>query len=438
MDKRTIREGEKMTGFPVSLDIERHILGACLRRAPSMDFTRGAVDLDDFSLDRHKRIWKVACALYDAGKQLDVVTLLAELEAQGEREAVGGFAYVVELGEGVPEGAPLSGWVDRLRECGLRRRMMAAAHLLEVRAADQTESVDDVLSGFATVAVDLAKGTNDNRRPISTADMIATEGISSLLGPRQHGAVSLPWPRLDADLGGFSAGQMIVVLAATSRGKTSFALQVAIRAALKGQTPVVWTMEMPPKQLFRRMVNQISGSYCGKSLLSLVELQGQREAIGQLDNYPVFFDQHSNSIGAFLSSLRQVRSRKTLGLAIVDYLQLIRSTDKENRAQEVSENSRAIKLAAMDFGIPILVLSQVDRGSVKGDGKIGLYSGKESGSIEQDADILLWIDAPELSRDQRTTISIHVGKNRDGPAGFGVPMVFTPENQTFTEIEDER
>jgi replicative DNA helicase len=231
---------------------------------------------------------------------------------------------------------------------------------------------------------------------------------------------------------------MIVVLAATSRGKTSFALQVAIRAALKGQTPVVWTMEMPPKQLFRRMVNQISGSYCGKSLLSLVELQGQREAIGQLDNYPVFFDQHSNSIGAFLSSLRQVRSRKTLGLAIVDYLQLIRSTDKENRAQEVSENSRAIKLAAMDFGIPILVLSQVDRGSVKGDGKIGLYSGKESGSIEQDADILLWIDAPELSRDQRTTISIHVGKNRDGPAGFGVPMVFTPENQTFTEIEDER
>jgi replicative DNA helicase len=427
-----------MKGYPTCLGIERHVLGICIAKPAAMDLTRGTVDPDDFSTEQHRKIWRTMCGLYDAGKQLDTVTLLTELEAHGEREAVGGFGYVLNLTEGIPEGAPVFGWVDRLKQTSLRRRMMAAAHLLELRAADENENVDDVLSSFASVSVDLAKDTNEKRRPISTADMIATEGVSALTGPRQHGAVSLPWPKLDSDLGGLSGGQMAVLLAATSRGKTSLALQAAVKAALDGLTPLIWTMEMPPKQLFRRMMNQISGSWCGKTLLSYEELSGQRKAISQLGEYPVFFDQHSASVGSFLASLRQVRARTRLGLAIVDYLQLIRSADKENRAQEVSENSRALKLAAMDFGIPILVLSQVDRGSVKGEGKIGLYSGKESGSIEQDADIVLWIDAPELSRDQQTAVSIHVGKNRDGPAGFGVPMLFAPQSQTFTELQDER
>ena len=265
-----------VSAYPTCLGIERHVLGACISRAVCMDTARGVVDFDDFSTQQHVKIWRVMCALYDAGKQLDTVTLLTELEAQGEREAVGGFGYILNLTEGMPEGAPVIGWVDRLKETSLRRRMMAAAHLLELRAASPTESVDDVLSSFASVSVDLAKGTNEKRRPISTADMIATEGVSALVGPRQHGAVDLPWKKLDSDLGGLSAGQLVVLLAATSRGKTSLALQIATKTALDGLSPLIWTMEMPPKQLFRRMMDQISGSSCGKKLLSYTELTGQR------------------------------------------------------------------------------------------------------------------------------------------------------------------
>jgi len=117
----------------------------------------------------------------------------------------------------------------------------------------------------------------------------------------------------------------------------------------------------------------------------------------------------------------------------VDYLQLIRGS-RTNRAQEVSDNSRSLKMAAMDLGIPIVVLSQVDRSSVKGGGEISLHSGKESGDIENDADVVLWIQGGELSREQDTPISLHVGKQREGPAGFSIPMIFSPTSQTFQEV----
>jgi replicative DNA helicase len=228
---------------------------------------------------------------------------------------------------------------------------------------------------------------------------------------------------------------MVVLMAATSRGKTSLALQVATAAAIQSHVPLVWTMEMSPKSLFQRMVTQITGSPSTRRGTSFEERQGQRLAIAQLNDSPVYFDQHSRSVASFAASLRQVRSQTKLGLAVVDYLQLIRGIGgRASRAQEVSDNSRALKLAAMDMGIPFLVLCQVDRSSVKSGGQITLHSGKESGDIENDADVVMWIEAGELSRDLPTTVSLHIGKQREGPAGFSIPMVFSPTSQTFQEV----
>jgi replicative DNA helicase len=159
----------------------------------------------------------------------------------------------------------------------------------------------------------------------------------------------------------------------------------------------------------------------------------QNEAIARLNDNPIHFDPHSRSVSGFVSRLRHVRAEAGLGFAVVDYLQSIRGSGR-NRAQEVSDNSLELKLAAMDLEFPILVLSQVDRAGVKGETKIGLHSAKESGDIENDCDVQLWIEGPEPTRDQDTQGSVRLAKQREGPAGFSIPMVFRPQPQTFLEI----
>ena len=425
-----------MIDLPQCTDVERFVLGAVMARSEHIDEARGFLDGPDFLLEKHRRIWSRICELYDAGKPVDRITVYQALSDHRESEAVGGLSYLVELDAGIPDSPALGAYMDRLRESSLRRKMMLAAQKLAIRAADECENPQDVLSGFAEVETQLSQ-VSDSRRPISTHDMIVQEGVSALLEPRSHGAIKLPWPRLDEALAGLSAGQMIVLMAGTSKGKTSMALQVAAHAALHGHTPAIWTMEMPPRALFRRLVSQIGGVPAGQRRLEFSQRNSQADAITQLGGYPIFMDNRSDKVSLFVASLRQIRTRAKLGLAVVDYIQLIGRGNIEQRAQEVSANSRAMKQAAMDFGIPVLVLSQVDRGSVKGEGKIGIHSAKNSGDIENDADVVLWIDAPaELPRDQPSTVSLVVGKQREGPAGFSIPMIWNPVTQTFLEVAE--
>lgn len=427
-----------MKTLPCCVDVERMVLGYCLLTPEYLDVARGAVDSDCFSLDSHRKIWRRVCDLFDSGRPVDRITVYQELMAFDEAESVGGLSYLVELDDGLPQVPQIGGYVDRLREASLRRRMIAAAEHMQNRAADESENANEVLDNFAAAVTELSRSTNESRRPISTRDMIQSEGIDKLLGPRPYGTVPLSvWPQLNSDLHGLFPGQVVVLMAATSRGKTSMALQIATCAAMHQQTPIIWTMEMNPYSMFNRMVAQLSGVKNTFRELPPEQRAYQRDAVGTLNDHPVYFDRHSRTVSGFIASIRQVRSQFGAGLAVVDYLQLIRSSNRGNRAQEVSENSRALKLAAMDLGIPFLVLSQVDRASVKGEGKIGIHSGKESGDIENDADVVLWIDAGELSRDQDTSVALYVGKQREGPAGFSIPMRFRPGCQVFQELANE-
>jgi replicative DNA helicase len=414
--------------------VERDVLGCCITDQKDLDIARGSLDLDCFSLDIHKKIWRRICGLFDVGKSVDRLTVHEELAAFGEDEQVGGRSYLADLDNDLPVIPHIEEYVDTLREASLRRRMMAVAQHLQNSAADETESAATVLDNFSKAVTDLSLSTSDSRRPISTREMIASEGVDALLGPRPFGTVPLsPWPELNEALHGLSGGQLIVLMAATSKGKTSMALQMATCAAAHGQTPIIWTMEMSTRSLFGRMVGQLSRVKNTYRELPPEQRAYQRDAIGTLNDCPVYFDRHSRTVSSFVASIRQVRSQFGVGFAVVDYLQRIPSGSRLNRAQEVSENSRLLKQAAMDLDIPFLVLSQVDRASVKGEGKIGIHSGKETGDIENDADVLLWIDAPELDRNQDTAVLLHVGKQREGPAGFSIPMRFRPGTQVFLE-----
>ena len=420
--------------LPTNVDVERLVLGYMLLDSDAMDVIRGVLEPNDFALAKHQTIWTRCCALYDQGRPVDHVTLAADLMDRKESDSVDGVSYLISLQDGLPQTPNLSGYISILKSKALRRRIIYTAQKWALQAMDEAISDEELRDRFSESANVLLENSDSSRGPISTHDLITQKGVDRLLAGRQHQGLRLPWPGLEDALKGLGPGQMVVLMAETGKGKTSFALQVALSAAAHSKTPIVWTLEMSPESMFYRMVNQIS-EVKGRNLhLTFDEREAQHQAVVMLDEQPIYFDPFSRTIGAFASSVRQVRSRGGVGIAIVDYLQLIRSQDRSaNRAQEVSNNSRALKLAAMDFGIPILVLSQVDRASVKGDGQIGLHSAKESGDIENDADVLMWIKGPELLRDQNTPVKFWIGKQREGPAGFGIDVVFHPESQTFRE-----
>jgi replicative DNA helicase len=410
--------------IPANVDIERAVLGIAI--TGSMDEC-GSVEPADFSLSRHQTIWRCCYDLHAAGSPVDQITVVSRLGEAGLHEA----GYIVDLTEGSVK-ANLPGYLKVLKEQTRRRRVLLAAHHLAESVLGGVP-VDESLDNFNG---SLGAAEAGSGQEISSKDLIASAGVQTLLAGRTHGGLRLPWHRLNNALCGLSGGQMVVLMGATSRGKTSVALQVAAEAAVQGKTPIIWTMEMSPRSLFRRMVNQMSGVAGYTSQLTIDDRASQRDAIGRLDEQPVYFDAHSRTVGSFCASVRRARAKAGVGLAIVDYLQLIRGSGAHSRAEEVSANSRAIKLAAMDLNIPFLVLSQVDRSSVKGGGEIGLHSGKESGDIENDADVVMWIKGGELSRDSETPVTLWIGKQREGAAGFGIPMAFRPQSQTFVEMAE--
>ena len=424
--------------LPCAVNIERWVLGTMMLYPAAMDVMRPELSGEDFSLDIHRTIWKRACEIYDRGERVDRITLFHELERNSEAQSVGGLSYIISLDDGLPEVPAIDPYIAALKDKTIRRRVIiAASHLMNL--CEDSSSSDTELQEAASALSRSFDETNPDRRPISTRDLLKQYGLDALLSERKHSGIRLPWPRIDHALMGFGSEQMIVLMAETSRGKTSAALQCAYHAALQGIVPMIWTMEMSAESLFRRIITQMSQVSGMSFKLTYEDREKQREAVGYLNEHPIYFDRHSRNVASFCASIRQVRAKATVGLAIVDYLQLIRSdaVNRQTRAQEVSNNSRSLKLASVDFRIPFLVLSQVDRNSVKNGGEITIHSGKESGDIENDADVLMWIKADELSRDHDTPVKMWIGKQREGPAGFGIPMMFRPLSQTFLEVDND-
>ena len=412
---------------------ERLVLGYILLRPKYLDSCRANLSEDDFTWEGHHNIWAAICARYDTGEDVDSIVVINDLVAAGKLEASGGIGYITSLTDGLPEVPSIDTYVQILKDCTLRRRIIYAAHHIGNLSRDMEIPATEVLDKFSEKLVDIASGGNTVNKPVNTREMMDS-GLAELLRPRQQSGLKLPWTGLQEALCGLEGGQMVVILGETSRGKTSMALQIATGAAFQGLTPAIWTIEMSPKANFQRMASQLAGFPITKQFVTAEEKDRRAEALNALHDNPVHFDHTSRSVNAFMASLRQIRARNRLGLVVVDHLQLIRSENARNRAQEVSENSRNLKLAAADLGVPFVVLSQVDRSSVKGDGEIGLHSAKESGDIENDADVVMWIKAPEFARDQESPAQLFIGKQREGPTGFAIHMAFRPWSQTFVEV----
>lgn len=422
--------------LPCNLDYERLVLGWGMFGENQMDSLRPVVEADDFSLEQHRRTWAAMCALYDRGVRVERIVLCEEMQKRNPGEQLV-MSFLLSLDEGIPHSPNIDRYIAVLKDKATLRRVLLLSENISKRCLSGVESAEEITEAVASELLAIQTHSPHGKRAVSSRELIDAIGMDSLLQPQRKEGVRLPWEQLNNTLCGLRPGQMIVLAAKTGRGKTSFALQVATHATKQGISPVIWTLEMSPRQMFTRMVNQyaeVDSDRGRHGALAKEHLERRKEAAHWLHGHPVWFDAHSRTVPSFCASVRQAKAKSEATLAIVDYLQLIRAAGRvESRTREVGENSRALKLSAVDLDMPFLVLSQFHR--LKDDQEAGINSLKESGDIENDADVILLLDLPKPDGDNPVSAIARVAKQREGPAGNDIPLVFDPRCQKFYSPE---
>ena len=425
-------------GLPMNLDAERFVLGSILLNDSFLHTVRPLLEPDEFSLEKHRRIWRRSCEIYDGGGRVDRVTVANELAKWNELDLVDGLSYLVSLDDGLPQLPNLDSYIAIVKDKALLRRLIFAAQNLRDRCLIQEETPQQILNGLGNALISLAP-QEAGRGLQSLKELVDERGISALLSPRMTHGIELPWKWLDYATCGMQAEQLWYLGGYTSTGKTSAALQIGVHAARKGTGVAVFSLEMGKVSLFQRAVWQMSrvdSERAKRDQLTPEEDERVRNAATALYDLPVYFDDSmASTVPAIHAAIRRRRLSNPIGLVIVDYLQLLGSVGRElNRAQAVGANSRALKMAAREFQCPFLVLSQFKRPPE--ERKPTLNDFKESGDIENDADVALFIYRPPTQEQNQVPVSFILAKQREGPRDIEENFWFFPKFQRFDGVEE--
>src|SRR5579859_5150115 len=428
-------------GLPANIDAEKTILGAILLDNAAHSEAAEKIDADDFSLDSHRRIFLRMTDLMNSQRPVDIVTLANELARYKEVEAVGGVAYLASLTEGLPRRPVIEEYVRIVKDKSLLRKLMLICSSAIARAADQSEDAIGVLDVTESQLLEVSeKGLAQG---LESLDKIVANSFGSIDNlykqSREVTGVATGYIELDRMTSGLQKGELVIIAARPSMGKTAFAINIAQNAALlHGAKVAVFSLEMSKASLLRRMLASQAGvdqQKLQKGFLGREDHDKLQNALGQLVESHIFID---DSAGISLSEMRAKarRLRQTVGgldLVVVDYLQLMSASlpsggkkGYENRTQEVSAISRGLKAMAKELDVPLVALSQLSRASERrGDDKRPMLSDlRESGSIEQDADVVAFIHREayynrdeEMSESDRAKSEIIIAKQRNGPTG---------------------
>lgn len=425
--------------LPVSTDTERLLLGSILLDSELLHELRTVLDRDDFSLDRHKLILRPAFELYDAGQVVDMVSVATALRDAGQLEAVGGVSYLSDLTDGLPRLPDISAYVRRLKDETRRRRIIAELECLIHRAANH-EAPQSILDAMGNLAVEIAP-TDSGKGLVSAKELVDRVGVSEILAPRIARGVQFPWNWMNQVSCGMLPGELWVLAAHTSAGKTSAAIQTAVGVARAQSKAVpVFSLEMGDVSVFQRAVWQLSrvdSERAKRGRLTPDERKRASDAVNLLYGLPLHFDDSSYSVMEIHARLRRLRSRGPLGLIVVDYLQLLRDGGRHgSRAEAVGANARALKLMAGEFECPVLLLSQFNRESAKARGNESprrpeLHDLKESGDIENHANGVWFIHRPSPDDSDRIPVEFILAKQRDGRRNIFEEFWFFPNHQRF-------
>jgi replicative DNA helicase len=432
-------------GLPHNLEAERSVLGSIILDNALVNEAVEFVSAEDFYLNGHRLIFEQMVQLFESSRAIDFVTLTNELRNIGQLDSIGGGAYISSLVDGVPRISNLEYYARIVREKATLRNLIKKSSEIINTCYDQQEDVETILESAEKSIFELA-GTR-----IRTGFQSATEIVTRSLKRIQKAAaqremitgIPMGFKELDELTSGLQDSDLVIVAARPSMGKTAFSLNIGTHAAMLGKTVGVFSLEMANEQLMLRMIcsearidaHKLRTGYLGKD-----EWRRITEVVGKLAEVKVFIDDTPGlSLLEMRAKARRLQVEHGLDLLIVDYLQLMSGGKGrfESRQQEISTISRGLKGLAKELNIPLVALSQLSRAPEQrtGQHRPQLSDLRESGSIEQDADLVLFIYREEIYRqteENKGIAEIIIGKQRNGPIG-SVSLAFLKE---FTRFEN--
>jgi replicative DNA helicase len=436
--------------LPANVEAERSILGAILLDNFSYNQAAEHLHAEDFSLDSHRKIYGRMIELAESSRPIDLITLCEELDRTKELESIGDVGYVSSLLDGVPDRPSIEHYVKIVRDKSMLRGLIHAANAAISRAADQSDTAEEILSDTEAAIFQLSEKRIG--RGFMGIQEIIKEKFGSIDALLQRGqritGIATHYPDLDEMTSGLQRSDLIIIAARPSMGKTAFAMNIAENAAIIDQKKVaVFSLEMSSEALLQRMLCSAARVDSHKFRTGSLWQDDTRkiaQALEKLTHAPMFID---DTPGISLSEMRAKarrlqQSQGGLDLVIVDYLQLMTAGGRryENRTQEVSAISRGLKALAKELKVPVIALSQLSRAPESrgsGDHRPQLADLRESGSIEQDADLVAFIFREEVYKPDEPELDgvaeLIIRKQRNGPTGT-VRMAFLKSSTRFESM----
>jgi replicative DNA helicase len=439
---------------PASLHAEQTILGAMLVEPLAIVDATMLLKTDDFSLDSHRKIYEVMLHLSEMGYAVDIVTVAEDLRKRKELDSIGGMAYLASLSEGLPRKLSIESYVRIVRDKSLMRQLMSVCDMGMMEASDQSLEAIDVLNKVENRMMEISEhavtGGFSNisdivRDSFGSIDKLYEQG-REVTGLRTH------YDLFDKMTSGLQNSELIIIAARPSMGKTAWAINIAQNSAIRdGRVVAVFSLEMSKESLLRRMLAGealINARNMQQGFLSTADKGKLNSALERLIQSKLYVDDTPGiTLAEMRAKARRLKQQEgSLDLIVIDYLQLMTGSAGaaqkkfENRTQEVSAVSRGLKALAKELKVPVVALSQLSRGSEQrtGDKKPLLSDLRESGSIEQDADVVCFIHREEYydreNEDLKGKAEIIIAKQRNGPTG-SVQLAYIADYTRFENLD---
>jgi replicative DNA helicase len=433
--------------LPQNLEAERSILGAILLDNHALNAAIEKVRSEDFFLPQHRRIFERMVQLGEKQQAIDTVTLMEDLGRRGELEAAGGVAYLSQLADGLPRATNVEHYARIVKEKAVLRSLIHSTAAIQEQALAAGEEADVILDRAESAIFQLAEdrvkaglvGVKDLVRDnFERLERIFSEG-------RRITGLASGYSTLDNETAGLQPSELVILAARPSMGKTALALNIAENVALRQRQPVaVFSLEMSKESLLLRLLAseaRVDAHKFRTGHMGREDWNKITNALRDLGEAPLWIDDSASSTVLEMGAkARRLKRDRGLSLMIVDYLQLVVPTSTgrgTNRQEEVSSISRALKGLAKELKIPILVLSQLTRAPEREDRKPQLADLRESGAIEQDADVVMFINRPnfyktDMPDEERAKAELIIAKQRNGPTG-SLNFVFLARHTRFEE-----
>jgi len=434
---------------PQSIEAEKALLGSIMIRPDVINEVMDVVAAHSFYVEKHRNIWKTMLELFSKGTPIDLLSLSSRLKEKEQLEQVGGASFLTELVNAVPSSTNAKHYAEIVEKKHMMRSLIEAAEHIGELGFDEASELEDLLDRAEKKIFEVTNYSGSSKF-VELKDTLveAWERIDRLHKTKDEmRGVPTGFKELDNKLAGFQKSDLIILAARPSMGKTSLALDIARKTAINHSIPVgIFSLEMSSQQLVDRMLSAESqvDSWkirTGHNLSIEEDFSRIRDAMDKLSKAPIYIDdQPGNNILKMRAIARRLKSEKGLGLIIVDYLQLMvptQSRNSDNVVQQVTEISRSLKNLARELDVPVIALSQLSRAVEQRGGKPRLSDLRDSGSIEQDADVVMFIhreDKYNENSDKKGIAEILIEKHRNGPTGIA-ELFFDDKKTSFMSIE---